>query len=334
MSTQEKITKSLATRARVPFEKEVLKFLLKHEARIVNPVVRDFVSRYARWLYDCAGKDATIVPGGGIQLVRWTSSEGGSYGFVPANIDYCLQKLNHLFFTVMGNAYIRQTQQTPPEDLPPLNTQLSLELLKGLSLALGFFVLVTYLETEAHGQDKDWIRRACDLFGEFRDLETWRPAKDIETSSSVLRVLASAQSPDDPYYNAVFPQDIRAPEPRSYTLGKMPDVPIPSGYKDSYGSFTPYGQGYQQGYTQGYRQGHHDGFDQCVNETNRRFSKAAFIIECERKRLVTFLRSLRQTLDVLNDDPLMVEDEVQVATPDGKPTNGYRESSQDEKQET
>ncbi len=333
MSTQEKPTTSLTTRQRVPFEKDVLKFLLKHEASIVNPVVRDFVRRYAKWLYDCAGQDVTIVPGGGIVLVRWTSSEGGSYGYVPANIDYCLQKLNHLFFTVMGNAYIRQTQQTAQENLPLLNTQLSLELLKGLSLGLGFFVLVTYLETDASGQDKSWANRACDLFGEFRDLETWRPAKDIETSSTVLRLLASTQSPDDPYYNAVFPQDIRAPEPHQYNLGKIPTVSFSSPYIDSYGNITTRGQDYQQGYNSGYQKGHRAGFDQCVNETNRRFSKAAFIIECERKRLVSFLRSLRQTLDVLNDDPLMVEDEVQVATPDGESSNGYRASSQDEGQE-
>ncbi len=324
MSTQEKPATSLTTRQRVPFEKEVLKFLLKHEGSIVNPVVRDFVRRYAKWLYDCANQEVKILPGGGIELVRWIPQEGGSYGYNPANIDYCLQKLNRLFFTVMGNAYIRLNQQTTPEDLPPLNTQLSLELLSGLSLSLGFFVLVTYFETDATTGDKQWVERACDLFGEFGDLETWRPAKVIETSSSVLRVLASAQSPDDPYYNAVFPQDIRAPEPRSYTLGKIPDDPLPSGCRDSYGNVTSYGQGYQQGYKQGHQQGHHAGYQQCVNETNRRFSKAAFIIECERKRLVGFLRSLRQTLDVLNDDPLMVEDEVQVATPDGKPTNGYR----------
>jgi len=233
----------------------------------------------------------------------------------------------------MGNAYIRQTQQTAPEDLPLLNTQLSLELLSGLSHSLGFFVLVTYFETDASGQDKSWVNRACDLFGEFRDLETWRPARDIETSSSVLRVLASAQLPDDPYYNTVFPQDIRAPEPRSYTLGQIPNTPFFSNHKDSYNNLTSQGQNYHQGYQQGYTQGHRAGYDQCVNETNRRFSKAAFIIECERKRLVTFLRSLRQTLDVLNDDPLMVEDEVQVATPDGKPSNGYRASSQDGEQE-
>ena len=323
MSTQEKPTTSLATRQRVPFEKEVLKFLLKHEARIVNPVVRDFVRRYAKWLYDCAGQDVTIVPGGGITLVRWTSNEGSSYGFNPANVDYCLQKLNRLFFTVMGNAYIRQTQQESPENLPLLNTQLSLELLKGLSPSLGFFVLVTYLDTDASGQDKSWVNRSCDLFGEFRDLETWRPAKDIETSSSVLRVLASMQAPDDPYYNAVFPQDIRAPEPRNYTRGQIPDTPYLGHHRNQYGTSLE-GQGYHQGFQQGYIQGHRAGFEQCVNETNRRFSKVVFIVEWERKRLVNFLRSLRQTLDILNDDPLMVEDEVQVTTPDGKPTNGYR----------
>ncbi len=224
----------------------------------------------------------------------------------------------------MGNAYIRQTQQESPENLPLLNTQLSLELLKGLSPSLGFFVLVTYLDTDASGQDKSWANRACDLFGEFRDLETWRPAKDIETSSSVLRVLASAQVPDDPYYNAVFPQDIRAPEPRNYTRGQIPDTPYLGHHRNQYGTSLE-GQGYHQGFQQGYIQGHRAGFEQCVNETNRRFSKVVFIIEWERKRLVNFLRSLRQTLDVLNDDPLMVEDEVQVATQDGKPTNGYQD---------
>src|SRR6266487_864846 len=257
MSTQEKPSTNLTTRQRVPFEKEVLKFLLHHEARIVNPVVRDFVRRYAKWLYECASQDVTIVPGGGITLVRWMSSEGSSYGFNPANIDYGLQKLNRLFFTVMGNAYIRQNQHSVPEDLPSLNTQLSLELLKGLSPGLGFFMLVTYLETDASNQDKSWANRACDLFGEFRDLETWRPARDIETSPSVLRILASAQSPDDPYYNDVFPQDIRAPEPRNYTRGQIPDTPYLGHHRNQYGTSLE-GQGYHQGFQQGYIQGHRD----------------------------------------------------------------------------
>ncbi len=58
------------------------------------------------------------------------------------------------------------------------------------------------------------------------------------------------------------------------------------------------------------------------------------ILEGERKRLVNFIRSLRQSLDVLNDDPLMLEDEVQFATPGGEPSNGYRAGLQSEEQET
>jgi hypothetical protein len=324
MNTQEnQITKSLITRQRVPFEKEVLKFLLNHEASITSAVVRDFVRRYVKWLYDCSNQEATIVPGGGVELVRWTTKEGGSYGYKPGDIAYCLLKLNQLFFTVMGNAYIRLTQQDMVEELPPLNTQLSIELLKGLSPCLGFFVLITYLAAGATQSDQAWVRRACDLFGEFGDLETWRPERAIETSVFVLRVLASTQSPDDPYYNDVFPKNIRAPEPQSYTLGQIPAVPVPSNYKDSYGNLSAYGQAYEQGYSSGYRSGHAVGYRQCVDETNRQFSKAAFIVECERKRLVDFIKSLRQALDVLNDDPLLVEGEWQVTTPEGKPTNGY-----------
>src|SRR6266567_4802472 len=324
MSAYEMPSTSLTSPQGVPFEKEVLKFLLKQEARIVNPVVRDFVRRYVKWLYDCASQNGTIVPGGGIELVRWTSTEGGSYGYNPANIDYCLHKLNRLFFIVMGNAYIHQTRHSMRGDSPQLNTQLSLELLKGLSPGLGFFVLVTYLETDASRQDQEWAKRACDLFGEFRDLETWRPTGNIETSQSVLRVLAGTQSPDDPYYNDVFPKIFRAPEPRNYRGGQIPDTPFQSHHRTSSYGLTWEGQNYHQGYQQGYTHGHYAGYEQSVNETSWLFSKAAFIIECERIRLVNFLRSLRQTLDVLNDDPLMVEDEVQIVTPGGKPTNGYR----------
>src|SRR6266700_1139746 len=128
MSTQEEPTTSLTARQRVPFEKDVLKFLLAHEARIVNPVVRSFVRRYVKWLYDCVSQEVTVLPGGGIELVRWTSSEGGNYGYDPASIGFYQYKLNELFFTVMGNAYVRQTQQEPLENLPPLDMQLSIEM--------------------------------------------------------------------------------------------------------------------------------------------------------------------------------------------------------------
>jgi hypothetical protein len=154
-------------------------------------------------------------------------------------------------------------------------------------------------------------------------LETWRPEINIETSQSVLRALAGTQSPDDPYYNDVFPKNIRAPEPRNYVRGQIPATPFQSNH-NYYGSLTSEGQGYHQGYQQGYTHGHYAGYEQSVNETSWLFSKAAFIIECERIRLVNFLRSLRQTLDILNDDPLMVEDVIQIVTPGGKPTNGYK----------
>ncbi len=65
---------------------------------------------------------------------------------------------------------------------------------------------------------------------------------------------------------------------------------------------------------------------QCVQETNVLFDSTGVIIEAERKRLVDFLKSLRQTLDMLNDDPLIVEGEWQVVTP----TNGHQASSQDQ----
>src|SRR5438045_3540086 len=103
MSTYEKLTTSLTTQQRVPFEKEVLKFLLKHEASINNPVVRSFVYRYAKWLYDCVDKNVTILPGGDIELVRWTPTEGGSsYGFDPASIASNLNVLNVIFYVIMG----------------------------------------------------------------------------------------------------------------------------------------------------------------------------------------------------------------------------------------
>lgn len=335
MSTQEKPTTSLTTRQRVPFEKDVLKFLLKHEAHIVNPVVRSFVRRYVKWLYDCVNQEVTILPGGGIELVRWTSSEGGSYGYDPASIGFYLFKLNEIFFTVMGNAYIRQTQQETIEELPPLNIQLSIEMLKGLSPGLGFYVLVYYFATDAPDQTQEWVHRACDLFGEFRDLEIWRPGKQVEESKSVRQVLRSEQLPDVPYYHAEFPQYVQEHDPRAYKPPEVPAAPSPdaANYKNA-SHWEGYQSGYRHGFSPGYKTGHKAGYDQCMKDTSMLFSKTAHIIECERKRLVDFMRSLRQTLGVLNDDPLMVEDEVQVATPDGKPTNGYRASSQGEEQET
>src|SRR5260221_4309395 len=105
MSTQKKPNASLTTRQAIPFAREVLKFLLKHEAGIVNPVVRSFVRRYVKWLYDCVNQEVTLSQGNEAELVRWTSTEGGSYGYDPADIAYYLHKLNQLFFMVMGNAY-------------------------------------------------------------------------------------------------------------------------------------------------------------------------------------------------------------------------------------
>ncbi len=333
MSTQEKHITSLMSRQRVPFEKDVLKFLLKHEARIVNPVVRSFIRRYVKWLYDCVNQEVTILPGGAIELVRWTSKEGGSYGYDPASIGFYLYKLNEIFFTVMGNAYIRITQQETLEDLPPLNMQLSIEMLKGLSTGLGFYVLAFYFTTDAPSEAHGWVHWACDLFGEFRDLETWRPDKQVVTSKSVRQVLRSEQLPDVPYHHAAFPKFVQEHDPRTYKPPEAPTAPSPPYDKSYYvdrSNWDGLHLGYKHGFSHGFKTGHRAGYDQCMEDTSILFSEAAFIIECERKRLVDFLRSLRQTLGVLNDDPLMVEAEVQVATPDGKPTNGYRADSQGE----
>jgi len=314
MSTYEKLTTSLTTRQRVPFEKEVLKFLLKNEKSISSRVVWSFVYRYAKWLYDCVDKKVTILPGGEIELARWTPTEGGSsYGFDPASIASNLDVLNAIFYAIMGNAYIRMAQPEKIERLPPLNVQLSIEVLKGLAPGLGFYVLVHYFATGASNQDQAWIERACDLFGEFRDVETWRPGKELEESYSVKQVIGTGQLSSEPYYHTAFPKFIRGPDPRKYQLGL---------FQMSNGDPT-----FRQGYDYGYRQGHRAGYDQCLQETNSLFTQTAIVIECERKRLVSFLKSLRQTLAALNVDPLVVEDGVQMTTPDGKPTNGYRASS-------
>ena len=46
------------------------------------------------------------------------------------------------------------------------------------------------------------------------------------------------------------------------------------------------------------------------------------VLEAERIRLVSFMRSLRQTIEVLRDDPLMVNAKWQVITTQSTPTNG------------
>jgi hypothetical protein len=332
MSTQKKPTQSLITRQHVPFEKDVLKFLLEHEKNIHNPVVYAFVHRYVKWLYECVDQKVTILPGGCIELLRWTTPEGGSYGYDPKDIAYGLHILNEIFFTVMSNAYIRLTQQEIIEDLPTLNMQISIEVLNALAPGLGFYLLSNCFATDAPQKSREWLNRTCDIFGEFRDLEIWRPPKEIEEALSVKQVLASAQSPDIPYYHTAFPKHYYAQGLRNYQSVEAPSVADPGQvYKNSnYQQIYVYA--YTTGYQQGYQQGHKDDYMLYVEDMNRRFSKAAVIIESERKRLVSFMKSLRQTLHVLNDDPLMVEDEIQVVTSETKATNGNRANTGDEEQ--
>ena len=304
MCTPKKPSTSLMIRRQVPFEKEVLKFLLEHQAQIVNPVVRDFVRRYINWLYRCANEDIQVLSAGGRHLRRWEISNA-SYGYDPADVSYTLSKLNQLFFMVMGDTYIRMTQPELAEELPPFNTHLSMELLSSLSCPLGFYVLVRYFQTDAHTQDKAWLERACDLFGELRDLETWRPQRNtIEQSGYIRLLLGTAAAADEPYYYTAMPDGIR--DPRTYKLSNVPS----SSKKD-----LDYNRYYEEGFKAGFTTGHQQGYMQCVQETNVLFNSTSVIIEAERKRLVDFLKSLRQTLDMLSDDPLMIEGEWQVVTP-------------------
>src|SRR5258708_3581608 len=264
MSTQEKPTTSLAKWQRIPFEKEVLKFLLKHEASIVNPVVRSFVRRYVKWFYDCVNQEVTLSQGNEVELVRWTSSEDGSYGYDPADIAYYLHKLNQLFFMVMGNAYIRLTQQETLEELPPINLQFSIQLLKGLSPCLGFYVLANYFAVglNIEKRDQEWINRTCDLFGEFRNLEAWRPS--YQTVDSVEKILGSSIMPYEPYYHTKFLSPARPYDPRTYQRGQIPDPYIPYDHRQNQQSQDVY----KDGFSKGYEQGHRDGYKQCMEQTN------------------------------------------------------------------
>ena len=220
MCTPKEPSLGLMIRQQVPFEQEVLKFLLEHQAQIVNPVVRHFVRRYINWLYRCANEDVQVLSAGGKHLRRWEINNA-SYGYDPSDVSYTLNKLNQLFVMVMGNAYIRMTQPEFEEESPLLHTHLSMELLSALSCPLGFYVLVRYFQTDAHTQDKAWVERACDLFGELRDLETWRPHRNtIEQSGYIRLLLGTAVAADEPYYYTATPGNIR--DPRTY---KLPNVP-------------------------------------------------------------------------------------------------------------
>src|SRR5437868_14454750 len=101
MCTPKKPSTNLVTRQQVPFEKEILKFLLEHQAEIDSPVVRDFMRRYVDWLYRCANEDTQVLIAGGKSLRRW-ESENASYGYDPTDVSYNLYKLNQLFFMLMG----------------------------------------------------------------------------------------------------------------------------------------------------------------------------------------------------------------------------------------
>jgi hypothetical protein len=208
------------------------------------------------------------------------------------------------------------TQPQFEEESPLLHTHLSIELLSALSCPLGFYVLVRYFQTDVHAQDKAWLERACDLFAELRDLETWRPHRNtIEQSGYIRLVLGTAAAADEPFYYTATPDNIR--DPRTY---KLPTVPS-SSYAGSH-----YNRYYEEGFKAGFTSGHQQGYMQCVQETNVLFNSTGVIIEAERKRLVDFLKSLRQTLDVLNDDPLMIDGEWQVVTP----TNEHPSSSHEQ----
>lgn len=297
--------RSLTKQFQVPFEKEILRFLLTHEANITNIVIRDFVRRYVKWMYACAEKESEIMPGGGIKLQRWQSEEGGSYGYDPSSIAYSLIKLNQLFFTVMGHAYIRNSQQeVMQEEHEPFIIHLLEDIIRGFSSCLGYYVLDCYFATTSDKKDKTWFNQLRDVFGEFEDLETWRPNKDIENAPFVREVLGSANVTKEPYYHAGFPEYIRLHDPRSYQAGKLP---APPQTRHDYREQPTYNEGFGQGYSQGHKQG----YQQCMQETNRLFSGTALIIEAERKRLVDFMRILRQALDILEEDPLLVDNQWQ-----------------------
>ncbi|HYT36286.1 MAG TPA: hypothetical protein VEL49_03830 [Ktedonobacteraceae bacterium] len=299
MSTPNNPATSLVPRQQVPFGKDVLKFLLENESQITNRVVRDFVRRYVAWLYGLANEDVQVFSAGLRQMLRFEIA-GAFYGYDPSDVSYTLDKLNRLFFMVMGNAYIRTTHQELEEELPSLNTHLSLELLSGLSAPLGFYVLVRHFQTDAHSQDKAWLDRACDLFGQFRDLETWRPQRDtIEQSATIRQLLGVAIADDEPYYNTTTPGYIRDPSP----VYRPPQISYQSPYARSHTYEIPSLEKQWRAEMSGM---HFQGYQQCYQETNALFDHTGMIIEAERKRLVDFLKSLRQTLDILNDDPLLV----------------------------
>ena len=285
-----------AIREKVPFDKEVLKFLLTNQDQITNDTVRNFVNRYVAWLYECTGRKSEIKAAG-IETLCYVELDKAYYGFHPSDISYYLRKLNQIFFTAMGRSYIRARHQIAEEELPPFDQYLVMELLSGLSTPLGFYVLARYFQTDAHSQDKAWIERACDLFGEFRDLETWRPNQETIESSGYIRMLIGAPvSSDEPFYYTLSArsQGSHAPYPNTY---KAPGVP---------GQYS--GNHYQ---SNAYLAGDLHGYYRAVREISPNFNGIGTIIEAERRRLVNFLKSLRQSLDILNEDPLMITGEWQ-----------------------
>ena len=297
-------------RVQTPFPTDVLRFLKEHEDKITNGVVRTFARGYAKWLYDCAEGDTSILPGGMSALNRWKTEDGGEYGYRPAEVAFHLEKLNELFYSIMAYAYLRNTGQVSKgEKVLSQDIHLSEEILRGFSCCLGFYVLDCYFATEAPETDKKWFSGLCHLTGDMRNMDVWRPQMNISKSTFVRQVLGAPVASQEPYYNVAFTADTQRAQAKSnYEPPEVPAIQLPNGGGGYQGGFQAgYHYGYQNGHTSGYNLGCKDGYNDCIRDTERVFSKADRVIEAERKRIVAFIKSLRHTLSILETNPLVLE---------------------------
>ncbi|SRR6266496_804479 len=297
-------------RVQIPFPRDVLRFLREHEDKIANGVVRAFARSYAKWLYDCAEGDASILPGGMSALNRWKTEEGGEYGYRPSEVAFHLEKLNELFYAIMAYAYLRNTGQvSKDEKILSQDIHLSEEVLCGFSCCLGFYVLDCYFATEAPETDKKWFSRLCHLTGEMRNMDMWRPQENVSELSFIRQVLGASVSSQEPYYNVAFTAATQRAQAKSnYVPPDVPSIQLPNGGGGYQGGFQA---GYNYGFLNGHRNGYNLSLKDGYNDCSERFvSKGNRVIEAERKRLVAFIKSLRHTLSILETNPDVFEDGI------------------------
>lgn len=259
---------------------QVLPWLLTHEAAIPNRIVKDFVLRYIKRLSTCSQEQPDILSGGDIKLQRWHSEEdGGSYGYDPSHVAYAYGKLNRLFWGIMTDALRRHSLPSgAPEKGKWPELFLPEELLKNIASCFGFSLLVSYFTSSVSNN---------------------QPGK--QWFARLMQIAGEFEDMDTWRPNILVDQ---VP-----LLDSMLDAPE--------SSTSPY---YNTKRIEQRKKAAHSWLsigEQPYLRTERVREIGWLVLEEERKRLVSFMRSLRQTIEVLQDDPLMVNSQWQVITANG-----------------